>query len=333
MRIARSASGRYDDDPVLLCSIWLSLADQSPYIKARPLRNDGDLDLLLLEMIMNRRHEAGTGDDMPHMDFWLEGDNDTVLEDVPLGQLRAVRGQRENGDNKVLPGGMDIDTSNDGESPQARDDMTPNVPGGRDLATSSSVARDEGGTSHGTSKSIDGMPDAAVHSPREQALPAVSPPDIDAAVSKADFATPPPNSSIPTREVSATPSSSSSMSIRRVSESHPPDNSVAVREAGRLGGKEPQNVIEISSGDESDSEESNGDEPGAAGTPRPIDLSDFEDEELAMVAVSDSLRKDDGQETFRDICQFFLCDPDEGIQDKWLPGTKLPLAPYQLHEI
>jgi hypothetical protein len=120
------------------------------------------------------------------------------------------------------------------------------------------------------------------------------------------------------------------MPIREASAKPPPDTSVASRETDRFG-KEPQQVIEISSSDESDSgEESGGDKPGAARTRRVIDLSHTEDEELAMVAVSHSLREDDGSETFPMVCRFF---PEKGMQYKRLPGKKLPLRPYQLHGI
>jgi hypothetical protein len=114
MRTAHRASGPDDDDPILLCSFWLSLEDKSPFIEARLLRNDGDLATLLLEMNLIRKHSAHPSGNMPHMVFWLEGDNDTILEDVPPAQVLAAQGQRENDGSEILPGEMDIGAGNGG---------------------------------------------------------------------------------------------------------------------------------------------------------------------------------------------------------------------------
>jgi hypothetical protein len=335
MRTAQIASGRDDDHPILLCSVWLPSADESPYIRARRLGNHGSLGCLLIELNMLRRESPSTAKDMPYMSFWLEADNDMILKDVLPAQILAARGQRENDSSKILPGGMDIDASNGGESPQARHEAISDVPGARDSATPSSFAADEGDNSHGTDKGIDRMPDVAAHSPRGEALSVASPPDISMAASEAGFATPLAISNMPICEANlATPPPNSTIPIRGASTISSSDSSVVVRRADRRSGKRPQQVIEISSSDESDSgEESGGDKPGAAGTGHVIDLSHTEDEELAMVAVSDSLRKDDGDETFAAVCKFFNCNPEQGMQDKLLPGTKLALWPYQQHEI
>jgi hypothetical protein len=290
---------------------------------------------LLVEMNMVRRESTSTAEDVPYMIFWLEADNDMILAGVSPAQILAARGQRENDNSKILPGGMDIDVSNGGESPQARDETISDGPGARDSATPSSIATDEGDNSHGTDKSIDRMPDITARSPQGGAPPVVSPPDISMAAPGAGFATPRPNSNMPVRKANlATSPHNSSMPIREASAISSSDSSVVVPKADRLSGKKPQPVIEILSSDESDSgEECGGDEPGAAGTHRVIDLSHPEDEELAMVAVSDSLRKDDGHETFAAVCEFFNCNPEQGMEDKRLPGTKLALWPHQLHEI
>jgi hypothetical protein len=163
MRIAQLASGRDDHNPILLCSFWLFSTDVSPYIKARRLGDHGSLGGLLMEMHMIRKHSAHLSGNMPHMVFWLEADNDMILKDMSPVQILAARGQRENNNSKILPGGMDIDASNGGESPQARHETTSDIQGGRDSAAPSSIAADEGDTGHGNDKSIDRMPDRAAY--------------------------------------------------------------------------------------------------------------------------------------------------------------------------